>query len=229
MKNVTMLPVTEEVQERLTRMAGMHRMYGGPAFDIGTVVDNKHVLVLITTKDNSLSDRELIKRGDELFDSELPEDVHVYYAINTPYKKHIPTYDTRHIFRIDKGPLLATIEKGRHLERAPRLGFEANGYIYGIRIIAGSDDSRLGDQLKKWAQMSVVRDRVQYDVEEDFDLRDAVSAEKALEELFATSPMPDKVRVYKSKYSKGELGIGAKAQLIEEFTGYRPILVCLPK
>ena len=128
------------------------------------MVDNKHVLVLITTKDNTLSNSELIERGDELFRNELPEDVQIYYAINTPYKKHIPTHDTRHIFRVDKGPFIASIR--RELEGQDYSGldfmFQSKGQWYAVEIF-GQSNELFYTQLIKWTKMSIERDGVGYD------------------------------------------------------------------
>ena len=219
MKNLDLLPASPETRERLVRMADLHRMYGGPIFDIGAVVGN-HVLVLITTRNNSLSHREIIAQGNELFVGELPSFT-IHYAINTPYKTHVPTYDTKHVFRIDDPPLLATVT------RSNEGNLTASGRSYEVRIVAGTHESVQAVQLFEWLQASIEQEGVRYDVQELFDQRAVVSTTEILDDLFKRVPLPQGLEAYRDSYEQESLDVGTTAQIIESYTDYETLLICL--
>lgn len=221
MKNIELLPISRESKDRILKLAGMHKMYGGPSFHIGAVVGS-HVLIMITSKGNDLGILDLEDRGKELFEDEMPG-LKLYFAINTQYEKHIPTSDGRHVFRVDKGPFLALVS------RDEGGAIEAAQHRYSAQIIDGDADGRLQTQLEKWVQMSILRDGVSYDRPGELDLRDARPYEEVLEDLFAQSPLPDAVRPYKSNYKKGKLGTAGIMRIIDDYTQYKCVIVCVPK
>lgn len=224
MKNLNLLPVSEDARGRLERLAGMHRTYGGPVIDIGAVV-GPHVLVLITYGKDDLSREDLIDRARELFAGEIGEELKLYFAINTTYRKHVPTEDGRHVFRVDKGPFLAEVIESENGK------VQAAGRRYDVRIIAGDDSNALLIQLEKWVAMSINRDGVGYRPAPSLveRLEGARMIDDVLEELFNTSPMPDGIRTYKMLYGRGELKQTGAIRIVEEFTDYRCVIVCVPK
>ena len=222
MNNVDLLPVNQQVKNRLVKFARMHRMYGGPEIDIGTVIENS-VLVLIKYEGEEFTNPELLERAEDVFDGEMAG-FQFYFAINSPYNKHIPTSDGRHIFRIDHGPFKATIRRD-----SKRGNVVAKGVSYRVQITQGSHDEYLQSQLEKWVQTSIVRDNLEYDESPDINLDDVRPLDDVLEELFSSARLPEAVRVYQSKYRRSELAIGRAIQVAEEYTPYRCIVVCLPK
>ena len=224
MKNLNLLPVSEDARGRLERLAGMHKMYGGPVIDIGAVV-GPHVLVLITYDKKDLSPEDLIDRARELFAGEIGKELELYFAINTSYRKHVPTADGRHVFRIDKGPFLAEVIEDNQ-------GYlNAAGKRYAVRIVAGDPTPLLKTQLEQWIAMSINRDGVGYRPAPSLveRLEGARMIDDVLEDLFNTSPMPDGVRTYKMLHGRGELKQTGAIRIVEEFTDYRCVIVCVPK
>ncbi|MBX2822224.1 MAG: hypothetical protein KTR29_21190 [Rhodothermaceae bacterium] len=222
MKNVELLPVSEEIKNRLVKFAKMHRMYGGPEIDVGTVVENS-VLILITYEGEHFTQETLIEAATDMFEGEI-EGANLYYAVNTPYQKHIPTYDGRYIFRIDNGIFKAIIRRDDKTGNVV-----AGGASYRVQIIQGDSNEYLLSQLEKWVQTSITRDNMVYDETPDIDLNEIRHLEDVLEELFTSSRMSDEVRAYRTKYQRSELGLSGAIKVAEEFTPYKCIVVCLPK
>lgn len=222
MKNIDLLPVSDDIKSRLVKFANMHRMYGGPDIDIGTVVENS-VLVLIKYEGDQFTQDMLITAATDMFEGEM-QGVNLYYAVNTPYQKHIPTYDGRYIFRIDNGIFKAIIRRDDKTGNVV-----AGGSSYRVQIIQGDSNEYLLSQLEKWVQTSVTRDNMVYDETPEIDLNEIRHLEDVLEELFASSRLPDAVRAYRTKYQQSELGLSGAIKVAEEFTPYKCIVVCLPK
>ena len=222
MNNVDLLPVGDEIKNRLVKFANMHRMYGGPEIDIGTVVENS-VLVLIKYEGEQFNQEMLISAASDMFEGEMPG-INLYYAVNTPYQKHIPTYDGRYIFRIDNGTFKAIIRRDDKTGNVV-----AGGASYRVQIIQGDSNEYLLSQLEKWVQTSITRDHMVYDETAEIDLNEIRHLEDVLEELFASSRLSDAVRAYRTKYQKSELGLTGAIKVAEEFTPYKCIVVCLPK
>lgn len=222
MNNVDLLPVSQEIKNRLVKYAKMHRMYGGPDINIGTVVENS-VLVLVRYENEQLSTEDLLERARDIFEDEL-EGINLYYAVNTPYNTHIPTYDGRYIFRLDNSVFKASIRRD---EKAGNV--IAGGASYRVHIIQGESNEHLLSQLHKWVQTSITRDNMVYDLTPEFDVQEMRPIDDVLEELFASARLPDAVRVYQSKYHRSELGISGAIKVAEEFTQYKCIVMCMPK
>ena len=222
MNNVDLLPVSQEIKNRLAKFARMHRMYGGPEIDIGTVIHNS-VLILVRFEGDQLTDEELLERAKDVFEDELHE-MNLYYAVNTPYHTHIPTIDGRYIFRIDNGTFKASIRRD---DKAGNV--IAGGASYRVHIIQGDSNEHLLAQLQKWVQVSITRDSMVYDVSAEFDVRDMRHLDDVLEELFSSSRLPEAVRMYQSKYHRSELGISGAIKVAEEFTPYKCVVMCMPK
>lgn len=222
MKNVDLLPVSQEIKNRLAKFAKMHRMYGGPEIDVGTVVENS-VLILIKYEGEQFSQETLIEAASDMFEGEM-DGTNLYYAVNSPYQKHIPTYDGRYIFRIDNGIFKAIIRRDDKTGNVV-----AGGSSYRVQIIQGDSNEYLLSQLEKWVQTSITRDNLVYDETPDIDLNEIRHLEDVLEELFSSASLPDAVRTYRTKYQRSELGLGGAIKVAEEFTPYKCIVVCLPK
>ena len=222
MNNVDLLPVGQDVKNRLAKFSRMHRMYGGPDIDIGTVVGNS-ILVLIRYRGETFTEEELIDTAADVFEGEL-EGIQLYYAINSPYNTHIPTYDGRYIFRIDEGNFKAIIRRDDK-----RGNVVAKGVSYRVQIIQGNNNEYFQSQLEKWVQTSITRDQVEYDTAPEINLNNVRPLEDVLEELFSSSRLPEAIRVYQSKYHRSELAIESAIQVAEEFTPYKCIVLCLPK
>lgn len=226
MRNIQLLPVSDEVKSRLRKFSGMHRMYAQILVDIEAVVGSL-VLVSITYAKGDLQEKDLIERGEEMFSGELPEGLTLFWVTwkERPAKvKHVLTSDGQTIFRVDKSPYVVKIVKGDavHLREGS----------YGFEVLAGEPTETQLLQVGKWLKSNVIRNTIKAKLPNGkvpSIPKGYRPIEEVLEEIFTTSPVPDKLRKPKSDWNKGRLRETGQIRIVREYTDYEVLVLCRKK